>query len=130
MAELLLQAGDDHVQRLAHENDPVRAIVELIWNCVDAEASHVAVDLERDEWDAIAKVTVTDDGHGISVDELESTFGRIGDSWKRGTTKTKNGKRGLHGEKGEGRLRAFALGSRVQWLSQSEGIAGRPQGAR
>jgi Histidine kinase-, DNA gyrase B-, and HSP90-like ATPase len=123
MAELVLQAGDDHVQRLAHENDPVRAIVELIWNSVDAEATHVEVELERGDLDAITKVTVTDDGHGISRDELESTFGRIGDSWKRGTSKTKNGKRGLHGEKGEGRLRVFALGSRVQWVSHSEDIA-------
>ena len=112
MAELLLQAGDDYVQRLALENDPVRAIVELIWNSVDAGASRVDVELERDEWDVMAKVT--DNGHGINVDELESTFGDIGVSWKRGTGRTKNGKRCLHGEKGEGRPRMFALGSRVQ----------------
>jgi hypothetical protein len=124
MAELLLQAGDDHVQRLAHESDPVRAVIELIWNSIDAEATHVSVELERDEWDAITKVTVADDGHGISRDEVESTFGHIGDSWKRRTRKTKNGKRGLHGEKGEGRLRVFALGSRVQWVSQSRDVVG------
>src|ERR1700743_2652150 len=33
-----LQAGDDHVERLAHESDPVRAAVEIIWNAVDPEA--------------------------------------------------------------------------------------------
>ena len=49
MAELHLQAGDDHVARLAHENDPVRAIVELLWNAIDAEATKVAVALDRDE---------------------------------------------------------------------------------
>ncbi len=91
MAELLLQVGDDHVRRLAHENDPVRAIVELIWNSVDAEASRVDVEIEGDEWDTIAKVT--DNGHGINVDELESTFGPFGDSWKGSTRSTKNGKR-------------------------------------
>lgn len=124
MAELVLQAGDDHVARLAHENDPVRAVIELIWNAIDAEATTVTVELEHDEWDAITTTRVADDGHGISIDEVESTFGRIGDSWKLKATKTKNGKRRLHGKLGEGRLRVFALGSRVSWASHSLDTAG------
>jgi hypothetical protein len=123
---LLLQAGDDHVERLAHENDPVRAVVELIWNAIDAEAAEVTVVLEHDDvLGAICKTIVTDNGHGIDRDELEPTFGRIGGSWKRLSTKTKNGKRGLHGKRGEGRLRAFALGNRVTWLSHSTDTAGQ-----
>ncbi len=120
MAELHLRADDDHVERLAHENDPVRAIVELIWNAIDAEAPTVTVDLEYDDvLGGITKTVVTDTGHGIERDELDATFGRIGGSWKRLAAKTKNDKRGLHGERGEGRLRAFALGSRVTWTSHS-----------
>jgi hypothetical protein len=125
MAELHLEAGEDHVERLAHENDPVRAVVELIWNAVDAEATEIDVSLEKNEWDAITTVIVTDNGHGIDREDLASTFGRIGGSWKRLTTKTKNGKRGLHGRRGEGRLRAFALGSRVAWVSHSIDITGQ-----
>jgi hypothetical protein len=68
MAELHLQAADDLVERLAHENDPVRAIVELIWNAIDAEAPEVTFAFERDEWEAIAKTTVSDTRYGISVD--------------------------------------------------------------
>jgi hypothetical protein len=128
MAELHLQAGDDHVERLAHENDPVRAVVELIWNAVDAEAPTVTVTLEHDEGlGGIAKTVVEDTGHGIDRDELDSTFGRIGGSWKRLASKTKNNKRGLHGERGEGRLRAFALGSRVTWVSHSVDTSGALQ---
>ncbi|WP_342763239.1 hypothetical protein [Dermabacter hominis] len=37
MAELRLQASDDHVARIAHESDPLRAVVELIWNAIDAK---------------------------------------------------------------------------------------------
>lgn len=123
---LRLQAGDDHVERLAHENDPVRAVVELIWNAIDAEATEVVVTLERDETlGAIVKTTVADNGHGIGPDELEPTFGRIGGSWKRLATRTKNGKRALHGKRGEGRLRAFALGNRVAWVSHSVDTAGQ-----
>jgi hypothetical protein len=128
MAELHLVAGDDHVERLAHENDPVRAVVELIWNAIDAEAPEVTVALEHDDTlEAIRKVIVTDTGHGIDRDELESTFGRIGGSWKRLASKTKNGKRNLHGKRGEGRLRAFALGNRVTWESHSVDTAGTLQ---
>jgi DNA topoisomerase VI subunit B len=89
----------------------MRALVELIWNAIDAEASTIGIALARTNSDAIEKVVVTDDGHGISRDEIVSTFGRIGDSWKLFATKSKNGKRGLHGKQGAGHLRAFALGT-------------------
>jgi hypothetical protein len=125
MAELHLRADDDHVERLAHENDPVRAIVELIWNAIDAEATTVTVELQHDDTlGGIVKTVVSDTGHGIDRDELDTTFGRIGGSWKRLATKSKNNKRSLHGERGEGRLRAFALGSRVTWTSYSIDTAG------
>ena len=122
--DLPLSAGVDLVTRLARERDPVRAVVELIWNALDAESDNVRVVLERSAMDAIESVSVEDDGHGIASDEVASTFGRIGGSWKALATKTKNDKRGLHGKLGEGRLRAFALGSRVTWASESVNAAG------
>lgn len=125
MEDLVLTASDDHVARLAHEGDPVRAIIELIWNAVDAEATTVVVTMERSSMDAIDQVRVEDDGHGISSDEVASTFGRIGGSWKSLSEKSKNGKRHLHGKLGEGRLRAFALGSRVSWVSISDNTIGQ-----
>lgn len=124
--DLELVAGEDLIERLAHENDPVRALVELVWNAVDAEAEHVSVTIERDEadWNSITAVHVVDDGHGISVDEVRTAFGHVGNSPKRKQNRTKNGKRGLHGSKGEGRLRGFALGSRVVWDSVAADTAG------
>ena len=125
MEDLVLTASDDHVARLAHEGDPVRAIIELIWNAVDAEATNVVVTMERSSMDAIDQVRVEDDGHGITSDEVASTFGRIGGSWKSLSAKSKNHKRYLHGRLGEGRLRAFALGSRVSWVSISDNAIGQ-----
>lgn len=125
MEDLVLTASDDHVARLAHESDPVRAIVELVWNAVDAEASTVVVVMERSSTGAIDQVRVEDNGHGVSSDEVASTFGRIGGSWKSMSEKSKNGKRNLHGKLGEGRLRVFALGSRVSWVSLSDNTAGK-----
>ncbi|HWF27990.1 MAG TPA: ATP-binding protein [Mycobacterium sp.] len=77
MRELVLRASDDHVASLAHESDPVRAVIELVWNAIDAEATTVSVESERTAMDAISRVRVSDNGHGISSDEVESTFGRI-----------------------------------------------------
>jgi Histidine kinase-, DNA gyrase B-, and HSP90-like ATPase len=125
MSELVLQASDDLIARLAHESDPLKALVELIWNAVDAEAWTVTVTVEQEPaLDGIAALHVEDDGHGVSVDEVESSFGRIGDSWKAHAVRSKTGVRGMHGSLGEGRLRAFALGSRVRWQSKSEDTAG------
>lgn len=77
---LPLSAGGDLVTRLARERDPVRAVVELVWNAIDAEAGTVRVGIVRTALDAIESVTIEDDGHGISSDEVQSTFGRIGGS--------------------------------------------------
>ncbi|OUD97219.1 DNA mismatch repair protein [Clavibacter michiganensis subsp. michiganensis] len=122
--DLPLSAGGDLVTRLARERDPVRAVVELVWNAIDAEADTIRVAFARSDMNAIESVTVEDDGHGISSDEVQATFGRIGGSWKALATRSKNAKRGLHGKLGEGRLRAFALGSRVTWASESVNTAG------
>lgn len=124
MPDLRLRASDDHVARIAHEGDPMRAVVELVWNAIDAEASHVQVIIRRSDMEAIDEVQVVDDGHGISSTEVESTFGRIGGSWKKLAGKSKNEMRTLHGQLGEGRLRAFALGSRVTWSSRSTAVTG------
>ena len=127
MSELVLVAADDLVARIAHERDAIRAVVELVWNAIDAEASQVTVELQRNAADGIDEVRVVDDGHGISSDEVLGTFGRIGGSWKKPSEKSKNGLRRLHGKLGEGRLRAFALGSAVTWTSVSDDTAGTRQ---
>jgi hypothetical protein len=119
--DLELKAGADHIERLAHESDPARALIELVWNAIDAEATEVRIVVERDDsdWDGITGVRVIDNGHGIDRDELATAFSTIGDSWKRFATRSKNDKRPLHGSEGQGRLRAFALGSHVVWDSIS-----------
>src|SRR6202035_1733802 len=106
----------DHIRRIAGDSNPAQAIIELIWNSIDAEADSVTVSYGRSAMGAITDVTVIDTGHGISADDVESEFGRIGGSWKaRGNRRSKNDKRPVHGSKGQGRLRAFALGNKNRW---------------
>lgn len=120
-----LEAGADHVQHLAHERDPVQAIIELVWNSLDAEANSVAVRFLRNEASGVVGVTVEDDGHGISADELTTAFKWVGNSWKRNAQTTKgSAARPLHGARGQGRLRAFALGTTVRWTSIADDSVG------
>ncbi|GHF76242.1 ATP-binding protein [Streptomyces griseosporeus] len=65
MGSITLTVEQDHVEGVAKLNDPVGAVVELIWNALDADATNVDVAIERDEMGGVSKVTVTDDGHGM-----------------------------------------------------------------
>lgn len=49
MDDFGLRAGEDHIERLAHEGDPVPALIELVWNAIDAEATTVRIALDRDD---------------------------------------------------------------------------------
>lgn len=125
MTRLSLEAADDHVEALAHEGDPVRAVLELIWNSLDADAHQVTVELDRADGSGVVGVRVTDDGHGISPEAATSAFKWIGGSWKRTARKSLGEGRPLHGKSGQGRLRAFALGTDVRWRTVARDTAGR-----
>lgn len=49
MRRLHIDAKDDLVLRLAHRDQPVAAIIELVWNSLEAEACRVNVVIERRE---------------------------------------------------------------------------------
>ncbi|WP_434966266.1 ATP-binding protein [Janibacter indicus] len=125
MPRIQLEAGDDHIERLAHENDPVRAVIELVWNSLDADAHEVHVNLVRNEADGVIGVEVTDDGHGMPPEELTSAFRWVGNSWKRTASQSKGERRPLHGRYGQGRLRAFALGTQVVWETVGHSLDGQ-----
>lgn len=115
MKELRVQLKDDHLVRMTKVKKPLIAIAELIWNGFDADADNVTVSIEKNEVKGIDSITVKDNGHGISYDEANATFGSLGGSWKQKQGRTKKEKRILHGKAGKGRFRAFSLGSNVEW---------------
>lgn len=120
-----LEAAEDHVERLAHERDPIGAIKELVWNALDADATRVEVVLDRSDLGAVEKVTVMDNGTGIPPEGCVPAFERIGGSWKKMTRRTLKLNRFLHGNAGQGRLRGYALGRQIRWTTVADGIDGR-----
>lgn len=131
MGWLPIRAGQDHLLQYA-KRTPVAALTELIWNALDAEADVVDVEIETsslgDGLDAhayVTRITVTDNGHGITLEKAEEAFPKLGDSWKRNLNgRTMHNRRALHGSLGRGRLFAYSLGNQVRWSSISEASEG------
>ena len=115
--ELRVEVAADHLERFASARKPIVGVAELMWNSLDADARSVRVLLARSSLGAIESIEVIDDGTGIAPEEAEAGFGKLGGSWKRGASKTRKERRMLHGEKGQGRYRAFAVGESVEWTT-------------
>lgn len=119
-----IHAGQDHLQQFTRRS-AIDALAELIWNGLDAEADTVDVGIEissvaggSQEFFHVTRITITDNGHGITPEKASEAFPSLGDSWKRHLSgRTVNGKRPLHGSRGRGRFFAYSLGNRARWSS-------------
>ncbi|MCL2104839.1 MAG: ATP-binding protein, partial [Kiritimatiellaeota bacterium] len=122
MKEITVQAQRDHIMSLCTAS-PIQALSELIWNALDADALDVKVDVIQNALDGIDAIRVSDDGAGIDASQADVHFGNLGGSWKKDAFKTPVSGRVLHGRKGRGRFKAFALGNHVEWRTtmQTEG---------
>jgi hypothetical protein len=123
MRRLHIDAKDDLILRLAHRDQPVQAVIELIWNSLDAEAGDVNVVIERDAMDAVERVRIEDNGHGMAPEAIPSAFQHLGGSWKATARLSPNIKRRMNGRNGQGRIRGFALGNAVSWTSVARDTA-------
>jgi len=112
--DILVQAQKDHILSLCTAS-PIQALTELVWNALDADAFDVKVDVIQNPLGGIDAIRVSDDGLGVNALQADTHFGNLGGSWKRDADKTPLSGRVLHGSKGKGRFKAFALGNRVEW---------------
>ena len=123
-ARLLTMLGEQLIK-----NDRI-ALVELIKNSYDADATLVVVDFigfgpELVSGDA-SSIAITDNGHGMSEKTIRqdwlnpATPGKL--DQKRVSSKSPGG-RVLQGEKGIGRFAMFKLGSRVRMITRTSDSA-------
>ncbi|MFP2923767.1 ATP-binding protein [Pyxidicoccus sp. 3LG] len=117
MKKLTVQVQADHLERMLNIRRPIVALAELAWNSLDADATTVVLDLKENGLGGMERIRVEDDGHGIDYEEALRVFQNLGGSWKRNQRRSRSGNRILHGQAGEGRFRAFALGRTVTWES-------------
>jgi hypothetical protein len=124
MQRLHIDAKDDLILRLAHRDQPVQAVIELVWNSLDAEANNVTVVIERNAMDGVERVRIEDDGHGMAPEAIPSAFQDLGGSWKATAKLSPNIKRPMNGRNGQGRIRGFALGNVVSWTTVARDTPG------
>lgn len=111
----------EHIQRLKGTK-PIDALIEIIWNSIDAGATEVELSIDRNALTGIQSVTVKDNGTGIDIPNIKDTFGALGRSQKVKAGKNPRGMN-FHGSLGEGRFKAYALGAQVEWTTTSDGKA-------
>nr|VFJ68614.1 MAG: Histidine kinase-, DNA gyrase B-, and HSP90-like ATPase [Candidatus Kentron sp. FW] len=107
-----VKVQQDHLSKVANST-PDKALAELIWNGLDADATRVDVTFTKGDL-GTKEIVVRDNGTGFSIDKAESFFSLLGGSWKFRKSKTNSG-RYLHGKEGKGRFKAFSLGRYVEW---------------
>ncbi|MCB0413370.1 MAG: ATP-binding protein [Bdellovibrionales bacterium] len=89
---------------------PVTALLELISNSFDAKAERIDINLHENQLGGIEKVSVSDNGLGISPEVFNERFKKVG-------VKPNSYGVGQFGRFGLGRFSVFKLGSRSEWSS-------------
>jgi histidine kinase/DNA gyrase B/HSP90-like ATPase len=88
------------------------ALAELVANAYDADANHVWITLSGS--DSGRAVVVEDDGHGMSVEDLNDKYLRIGRNRRLdGDSFSESGRRRVAGKKGLGKLALFGIGETI-----------------
>lgn len=113
-ANALLTLGRNSIK------DHTTAVVELIKNSYDADADTVLLEITAKSA-STGRIRITDNGHGMSENDVEENWLRIGFSEKRAKKTTTTFMRRKTGEKGIGRLSADRLGSILELKSKKVG---------
>jgi hypothetical protein len=105
-------------------SDPAVGLIELVKNAYDADATEVTIELASPKDPENASVIVSDDGSGMTLDDLESKWlSPAVDHKERGKQRGQRTSRGRLpiGEKGVGRFAVHHLGRQLSLVTRSAG---------
>ncbi|MEO5369941.1 MAG: ATP-binding protein [Magnetococcus sp. DMHC-1] len=117
-------------------SDAVQALIELVKNCYDADATYAKVvidtygkvDVDDAKYpSAGGRIIIEDDGHGMSLEDIEVGWLTISNRKKRvlkQAKKTTPGGRTPLGDKGLGRLGVQRLGDNLEVFTKSQDDSG------
>ena len=93
---------------------------EVVANAWDADAQKVVIDI-----DVSGKITITDDGHGMSVDDANKRYLYVGYERRsqRGESVTPKFERRVMGRKGIGKLSLFSIAKNIEIHSVKDGTS-------
>ncbi|MFA7289698.1 MAG: ATP-binding protein [Melioribacteraceae bacterium] len=118
-ARLLIQLGDQLIK-----NESI-ALIELAKNSFDADAGYCNVTMKNIEDKHEGKIVVEDDGFGMDIETVKTSWLEPGSDNKETILKEKKVtpkyKRLPIGEKGIGRFGVHKLGKKIEMVSRKEG---------
>jgi signal transduction histidine kinase len=118
-ARLLLQLGDQLIR-----NESI-ALIELVKNSYDADATSVAIEMEKLDEPGQGSIVIQDDGEGMDADIIRDVWLEPGSDYKEKQYKekkrTKKYNRLPLGEKGIGRFGVHKLGYEIELTSKKAG---------
>jgi signal transduction histidine kinase len=116
-AKTLIHLGRDSIK------DHTTALIELVKNSYDADANNVEIEILCTKKADL--IRVSDNGFGMTKDQLVNNWLRIGYSNKRISKLSDLGRRKT-GEKGIGRISTDRLGANIELISktESDGLVG------
>jgi signal transduction histidine kinase len=102
---------------------PEAAVIELVKNAYDADASFVWIKFTPPLRAGAGRITITDDGHGMSLDDIREKWMEPATAAKTTIRTSPKLKRVMMGSKGIGRFAAAKLGRKlgVAAVSDKEG---------
>jgi len=123
MAELVLKFDPNTIEHLGislYSKLP-SVLSELVSNSWDADAAIVSIDFV--DKDSKKEIIYTDDGDGMTFDELNNKYLVIGRNRRQGVTKTTTSKgRKVIGKKGLGKLSVFGICDVIEVISIKDGL--------
>jgi len=130
--ELLNHVVDaSHLRNIGEQSvsNHVQAILELVKNAYDGDAEHCTVTFHGTRFFnhplKIEKITIEDDGIGMTYEDLKSQWLRVGTSNKRSNTQSHLYGRRVSGEKGMGHYSTQRLGEKLTVVSNPLMFQGR-----
>lgn len=100
-------------------SNPIVAVSELVKNSYDADADNISVEFNN-LLSGTSTLTITDDGEGMTFDDIATKWMMVGTDNKVHNPFTKKGRRKL-GEKGIGRFSVERLAKQLQIISSRLG---------
>ena len=106
----------NHLGINLYSNNPA-VLAEAVANTWDADAQVVSIDINR----SARTVVIADDGHGMTADDINAKFLRVGRSRRRHEAFTPEFNRPVMGRKGIGKLSLFSIADTIEVQSAKDG---------
>jgi hypothetical protein len=106
----------EHLGVKLYQNKPTNVVAEFLSNSWDADSSEVDIELFADA-DGHPSIAITDNGRGMTRDELTDEFLVIGRNRRSSPTERSDGGRALMGRKGIGKLAGFGIAKTVDVIA-------------